>query len=175
MRDSLLQLSGELTYDRPAGIQVTGNGGKGNTGRTGSKLDIESPYRTIYLPVLRDLLPEMHETWDFPNPTQIKGQREVTTVPSQSLFMMNNRMVVSAANAVAVRLLNDKSLSDDKDRVRHAYRILFSRDAEDDESQAALEMMKSLETPSDEKDKEAYRWATLIQALMGSAEFRYVK
>lgn len=173
MRDALLQLSGELTFDRPYGIQVTGNGGKGNTGRTGSKLSIESPYRTVYLPVLRDLLPEMHETWDFPNPTQIKGQREVTTVPSQSLFMMNNRMVVDAANAVAARLLEDKSLSGDKARVRHAYRILFSRDAEDDESQAAVEMMQSLETPSDEKDKDAYRWSTLIQALMASAEFRY--
>lgn len=173
MRDALLQLSGELTFDRPDGIQVTGNGGKGNTGRTGSRLDIESPYRTVYLPVLRDLLPEMHETWDFPNPTQIKGQREVTTVPSQSLFLMNNRMVVDAANAVAARLLDDKTLSDDKSRVRRAYRILFSRDAEDDESQAALEMMQSLETPSDEKEKEAYRLATLIQALMASAEFRY--
>ena len=173
MRDALLQLSGELTFDRPDGIQVTGNGGKGNTGRTGSKLSIESPYRTVYLPVLRDLLPEMHETWDFPNPTQIKGQREVTTVPSQSLFMMNNRMVVDAANAVAARLFEDKSLSDDKARVRHAYRILLSRDAEDDESQAAVEMIQSLETPSDEKDKDAYRWSTLIQALMASAEFRY--
>ncbi len=173
MRDSLLQLSGELTYERPDGIQVTGNGGKGNTGRTSSKLGIESPYRTVYLPVLRDLLPETHETWDFPNPTQIKGQREVTTVPSQSLFMMNNRIVVDAAKAVAVRLLDDKSLSNDKARVRHAYRILFSRDADDDESQAALEMMQSLETPSDEKEKDTYRWATMIQALMGSAEFRY--
>jgi Protein of unknown function (DUF1549)/Protein of unknown function (DUF1553) len=173
MRDSLLQLSGELTFVRPAGIQVTGTGGKGNTARTGSKLDIESPYRTVYLPVLRDLLPEMHETWDFPNPTQIKGQREVTTVPSQSLFMMNNRMVVSAAQAVAARLLSDKSHSDDKARVRHAYRILFSRDADDDESKAAIEMMESLETPADEKNKEAYRWATMIQALMASAEFRY--
>ena len=87
--------------------------------------------------------------------------------------MMNNRMVVSAANAVAVRLLNDRSLADDKSRVRRAYCILFSREADDDEAKAAVEMMESLETPADEKDKEAYRWATLIQALMASAEFRY--
>ena len=123
--------------------------------------------------IARDLLPEMHETWDFPNPTQIKGQREVTTVPSQSLFMMNNRMVVEAANAIAVRLLEDTSLADDKSRVCRAYRTLFSREVDDEESKAALEMMESLETPADEKDKEAYRWATLIQALMASAEFRY--
>lgn len=173
MRDSLLQLNGELTFDRPDGIQVVGNGGKGNQGRTGSKLTIESPYRTVYLPVLRDLLPEMHETWDFPNPTQIKGQREVTTVPSQSLFMMNNRLVVDAANALANRVLDDASIRDDALRVRAVYRVIFSRDAAADEAKSAIEMMQSLETPADEKDKEGYRWATLIQALMASAEFRY--
>lgn len=174
MRDALLQLSGELTFDRPDGIQVVGNGGKGNQGRTGSKLTIESPYRTVYLPVLRDLLPEMHETWDFPNPTQIKGQREVTTVPSQSLFMMNNRLVVDAANALARRVLDDASIRDDSLRVRCVYRAIFSRDAAAEEAKSAIEMMQSLETPADEKDKETYRWATLIQALMASAEFRYV-
>ena len=173
MRDALLQLSGELTFDRPDGIQVVGNGGKGNQGRTSSKLTIESSYRTVYLPVLRDLLPEMHETWDFPNPTQIKGQREVTTVPSQSLFMMNNRLVVDAANALARRVLDDSSIRDDGLRVRCVYRAIFSRDAAADESKAAIEMMQSLETPADEKDKETYRWATLIQALVVSAEFRY--
>ena len=171
MRDTLLQLSGELTTERPEGIQVTGNGGKGNTGRTRGKLGIDSPYRTIYLPVLRDLLPEMHETWDFPNPTQIKGQREVTTVPSQSLFMLNNELVVSTARALAVRVLETKASGEE--RVQLAYRALFSREADTAETKAALGMLESLETPSDENDKESYRWATMIQALLGSAEFRY--
>lgn len=173
LRDSLLQLEGELTFERPPGVQVAGTGGKGNTGRTASLLSTESNYRTVYLPVLRDLLPEMHETWDFPNPTQIKGQRDVTTVPSQGLYMMNNRMVVRAARAVAERLIEDKSLKDETDRVQQAYRLLFSRAAESDETDAAIAMMKSLETPSDEKDTDAYRLAAMIQAMIGSVEFRY--
>ncbi len=168
IRDSLLQLGGELTLDRPPGIQVAGTGGKGNTGRTSSLLGTDSSYRTIYLPILRDLVPEMHDTWDFPNPTQIKGQRDVTTVPSQALFMMNNRQVVRTAQAVAERLLEDKSLGNDEARVRQAYRLLFSRNADNDEVQAAIEMMKILE----DKEKAA-RLATLIQAMLGSAEFRY--
>jgi len=121
--------------------------------------------------VLRDLVPEMHETWDFPNPTQIKGQREVTTVPSQSLFMLNNELVVSTARALAVSLL--ESMASGEDRVQLAYRALFSREADADEAKAALGMLESLETPTDENDKESYRWATMIQALLGSAEFRY--
>ena len=168
LRDSLLQLRGDLTFERPVGIQVAGTGGKGNTGRTTSLLGAEAPYRTIYLPVLRDLLPEMHETWDFPNPTQIKGQRDVTTVPSQGLFMMNNHMVQKTAEAVADRLLSDPSLTDDKARVQHAYRLMFSRPAEATEVEAALEMMQSLVA-----DSKTDRWAILVQAMIGSAEFRY--
>ena len=41
-------------------------------GETRSLLGIASPYRTVYLPVLRSLLPEMYSTFDFPNPNQIK-------------------------------------------------------------------------------------------------------
>ncbi len=173
MRDTLLQLSDELETDRPDGIQVTGTGGKGNTGRTGSKLSTESPYRSIYLPVLRDLLPEMHEIWDFPNPTQITGQREVTTVPSQSLFMMNSRLVVNTANSVAFRLLNEENLRRDEDRLKVAFRLIYGRLPSMDEIAASAEMMASLETPSDEARPESYRWATLVQSLLSSAEFRY--
>ncbi|MDB6120306.1 MAG: hypothetical protein JWO08_4087, partial [Verrucomicrobiaceae bacterium] len=82
-------------------------------------------------------------------------------------------MVINAARAVAERLLADKSLKTETDRVQQAYRLLFSRSAESDETQAAAEMMKSLETPSDEKDLDAYRLATMIQAMIGSVEFRY--
>ena len=80
VRDAMLAVAGRLTFQRPAGIQVAGRGGKGRWGVTRSLLSIHSPYRTVYLPVLRSLLPEMYHTFDFPNPTQVKGQREVTTV-----------------------------------------------------------------------------------------------
>ena len=173
MRDTLLQLGGELDLTRPAGIQVTGTGGKGNTGRTGSKLSPESPYRSIYLPVLRDLLPEIYEIWDFPNPTQITGQREVTTVPSQSLFMMNSRLVVTTASAMASQLLEDDSLRSDEDRLKRAFLLIFTRPAAAEEIAASSEMMSALETPSNEPDPESYRWTTLIQSLLSSAEFRY--
>ena len=168
LRDSLLQLSGGLTFDRPTGIQVAGTGGKGNTGRTSSLLEIGAPFRTIYLPVLRDLLPEMHETWDFPNPTQIKGQRDVTTVPSQALFMMNNRMVVGAARAVARQLVENNNLKEDESRVREAMRLIYGRAADAEETASALQMMRSLTSASPED-----RLTILVQAMIGGAEFRY--
>ncbi len=82
-----------LEFERPDGIQVAGTGGKGKNGVVRSLLSIESPYRTVYLPVLRSLVPPLYSTFDFPDPCQISGQREVTTVAPQALFFMNGEFV----------------------------------------------------------------------------------
>ena len=161
LRDTMMQAAGALKLDRPAGIAIAGNGGKGNTGRTRSLLGIESPYRTIYLPVLRDLLPELHETWDFPNPSQIKGQRDVTTVPAQSLFLMNSRFVDDIAAGISDRVAEGGR--DDAQRIDRAHQILLSRPATKDESVEGLEYLQ-----------DGGDWASYIQTLIGSAEFRYV-
>jgi hypothetical protein len=163
MRDTLLQTSGLITYDRPAPIQVAGTGGKGNTARTRSLLDVHSPYRTIYLPVLRDLVPSYHETWDFPNPTQIRGRREVTTVPSQSLFIMNDPRVDEIAVALADRV---STASDSEDaRIHHLHRLLFARDASPEEMAEARDFLAA--------SQESGALAIYAQALLGGAEFRY--
>ena len=57
LRDSLLLASGRLNFERPAGIQVAGTGGKARGSSTYSLLSVNAPYRTVYLPVLRSLLP----------------------------------------------------------------------------------------------------------------------
>ncbi len=166
LRDSLLQVGGELSFDKPEGIQVAGNGGKGNTGRTRSLLDLEQPYRTIYLPVLRDLLPDTYATWDFPNPSQIQGRREVTTVASQALFMMNDRFVERTAEALAAKAL--ETGKNNKERLKMIYRTLFGRYSESDELDQATALLASLE------EGEEHRWSTLVQAMLGSSEFRYI-
>ncbi|MBL9144738.1 MAG: DUF1549 domain-containing protein [Verrucomicrobiaceae bacterium] len=152
IRDAMLMAANELKLDRPEGIQVAGTGGKGNTGRTRSLLDLESPYRTIYLPVLRDLLPDAYATFDFPPPTQIKGQRDVTTAAPQSLWFMNSGFSERIAGAVAER----------ESDVAALYRLLLSREPTADEVADAKELIA---------DSGA---AALVQALIGSAEFRYV-
>lgn len=149
LRDTLLQLAGQLTFDRPEGIQVAGSGGKGNHGRTRSLLGVEEPYRTIYLPVVRDAVPELFSTFDFPGPTQIKGQRDVTTVAPQALFFMNNPFVEQLAAEIA-----DKAGIDTK----AIYKLLLGREPTSEEITDAREL--------DDQ--------TLVQALLGTAEFRYV-
>ncbi len=162
LRDTLLQTSGMLRDEKPQGIQVAGSGGKGNTARTRSLLSLESPYRTIYLPVLRDLLPQMHETWDFPNPSQIKGQREVTTVPSQSLFLLNDEFVMRRAEEIAESGTSDANSTAAAQRL---HRMLLSREATKDELADAKEFLGS--------DPDGDTLAAYVQAIIGGAEYRY--
>ncbi len=149
LRDTLLQLAGQLTFDRPEGIQVAGTGGKGRHGITRGLLGIEEPYRTIYLPVVRDNIPELFSTFDFPGPTQIKGQRDVTTVAPQALFFMNNPFVEQLAAQIA-----DKAGKD----LQTAYTLILGRKP----------------TPEEIADSTDLDLQTLVQALLGTAEFRYV-
>lgn len=149
LRDTLLHLAGRLTFDRPAGIQVAGMGGKGRQGITRSLLGIEDPYRTIYLPVVRDNVPELFSTFDFPGPTQIKGQRDVTTVAPQALFFMNNPFVEQIAAQISEQVGKD---------TKAIYQFVLGRDPTSEEITDAREL--------DDQ--------TLVQALLGTAEFRYV-
>ena len=166
IRDTLLLAAGQLKFERPEGIQVAGFGGKGREARARSLMREDAPYRTIYVPVLRSLLPSMHELFDFPDPSQIKGQREVTTVSSQALYFMNNRFVEDLARDTADALLAEKS--DDTHRIEHAYlRVLARKPAADEIADARDYLAGQDLRPAD-------RWTTFVQALFASAEFRYV-
>ncbi len=170
VRDAMLLIAGRLTFRRPEGIQVAGRGGKGRWGETRSLLPITSPYRTVYLPVLRSLLPEMYSTFDFPNPTQLKGQREVTTVAPQALFLMNSDFAVRCARDAAGQLLEDAKLTQTQ-LVEGIYLRVLSRPPEKEEVQDALAFVNSLSV----KDREADNWSALVQALMISGEFRSLR
>ncbi|MGB8167855.1 MAG: DUF1549 and DUF1553 domain-containing protein [Chthoniobacteraceae bacterium] len=168
IRDTLLLVGGELKVERPEGIQVAGFGGKGREARLRSLMSEDAPVRTIYLPALRSMLPSMHELFDFPDPSQIKGQREVTTIASQALFFMNNSLVEEVAQNAATRLLAEKG--DDEKRVRLAWLRVLSREPTREEIADTLAFLKSLNRDGDTR----YRWTTFVQALLASAEFRYL-
>lgn len=163
IRDTLLLAGGRLKFERPDGIQVAGFGGKGREARTRSLMRDDAPYRTIYLPVLRSMLPPMHELFDFADPSQIKGERDVTTAASQALYFMNNEMVADVAREVADALLAEKG--DETRRIELAYLRVLARQPAAEEIADARSF---LGTPT------AARWAAFVQALFASAEFRYV-
>lgn len=168
-RDALLLAAGRLTFDRPTEIPLAGVGGKGRWGTVRSLLDLQSPYRTVYLPVMRSLLPEMYQTFDFPDPSQIQGQRDVTTVAPQALFVMNHDLVIGCARETAQMLLAARGRSP-AERVQTLYLKLLSRPATSEEVAAALRFLSDLQTST--RADESTNWTILIQALFATAEFR---
>jgi hypothetical protein len=119
--------------------------------------------RTVYVPVIRNFLPDMFETFDFPEPSESHGVRDVTTVPTQALFMMNSKFAIEQSRFAANKLLTNASLTPQA-RVTRAYREVLGR------APTAPELTRSLEFV---KPSDPIAWEHLYQALFASAEFRY--
>ncbi|MFN0077945.1 MAG: PSD1 and planctomycete cytochrome C domain-containing protein, partial [Prosthecobacter sp.] len=85
IRDSMLAVSGVLDTSRRPGSLVSELDGQsvsliGFNTKLPSDLD-GSKRRSIYLPVLRDHLPDVLEQFDVANPNLVTGDRDVTNVP----------------------------------------------------------------------------------------------
>jgi len=137
----------------------------------------ETNHRSIYLPVVRDNVPEVLELFDFAEPSLVTGARDDTSVPSQALYLMNNPQVMKLADKTAERL-TEKYLSP-TERIDGAFRLAFARPATASEAKAAeafLAKFVANETRGLRKkaDVEKSAWAALAQALFAAAEFRYI-
>ncbi len=172
IRDSLLAAGGTLKSDRPIGAPFDPSAmdelAKGDKKkRKPAKADtLGQPIRSIYLPVFRSKLPGMFTAFDFAEPDQVNGQRDVTTVAPQALFMLNNQFVVDVSTRVADRILSQK-LPDDTARVRFAYAYALCRYPTESELAASLSFLGK---NSDRRSN----WAAFAQALYSAAEFRYI-
>jgi hypothetical protein len=116
--------------------------------------------------------------FDVADPELVTGQRDVTTIAPQALYLMNNSLVLQQAEAMAGRLLNDSRLADDRMRVDYAFRLALSRPGDSQEQAEVLAFVKDYEstlpknTKPDQRQLEA--WTSFCHALLASAEFRYV-
>src|SRR5262249_33749390 len=61
--------------------------------------------RSIYLKVTRHEGSRFLETFDFPNPTVTRGNRDTTNVPPQALALLNDPFVMDQAGVWADRLI----------------------------------------------------------------------
>ncbi len=126
-------------------------------------------HRSVYIAPLRGQdTDDFLIAFDFPDPGVVIGDRESTTVPSQSLVLMNSPLVEESARAMAVRLLSDGSSMDQVKLVELAHKIALGRlpsPAEIDRAQAALQQFPG---------NQLQRWTAYCQALMMSTEFRYL-
>jgi hypothetical protein len=170
LRDAMLATSGRLDRQPAGGSVVTklGNVNVGRAQRQLSQMQRNTGQRSVYLPILRNALPEMMRIFDVAEPSLIVGKRNKTTVPTQALYLMNNQFVIGQAFNMAKRVMN--STETRRDGIRLAYELAFAREATDNEVSKAREFLDSV---SEEKDRPG-QWTVLCQALLASAEFRYI-
>jgi cytochrome c553 len=181
MRDAMLFASGQIDL-KPEQGSIVATVGNGNIGRTlqAGQFDKQTNKRSVYLPILRGALPEILKIFDFPEPSIISGSRDVTTVATQALFMMNSDFVIEQSDFLATRILAEDM--DDATRVKQTYEITLSRQPTDDEVEMALRFVSETTTSlgASEDNKKSVQltkqaWSALVQAMFASAEFRYIE
>jgi len=181
IRDAMLAASGQLDATPATGsvVSAVGDGYIGKGIRPETFSDYESTKRSVYMPVVRDFVPDILDVFDFAEPSLVVASRDVTNVPSQALFMMNNDFVRSQANAMAKRIL--ATPLDYPARLNLAYQLALSRPATEAERKRAdqylLAEAKALMPlkKGDKDDASLLAWSTYCQALFASAEFRYLR
>jgi hypothetical protein len=132
MRDSILAVSGQLDraqFGRPVKIHT----------------DSYSPRRTIYGHVERQNLPPVFRTFDFASPDVHVAKRPQTIVPQQALYMLNGKFVQDQASAL-IDSPEMQKLHDSKNRVRHLFRQIYSRDPDKLELVDALDFLNPANT-----------------------------
>jgi hypothetical protein len=127
-------------------IAVTGNM---DTTMGGKSVDITTePYtrrRTIYAFIDRQNLPGLFRNFDFASPDATSPQRFSTTVPQQSLFMMNSPFAIQETRALLDR--NEiKAEPDPAKRIAQLYRILYNRNPSEDEAALGTAFIAAEET-----------------------------
>jgi len=174
----MLSASGEIDLKRPddspllelANAQI--RGGKGL-----QAIKRPSNVRSVYLPELRNIVPEMLQVFDAADPNLIVGKRDVTTVATQALFLMNNPFVLKQSDLLARRALGQQGLSPAA-RIDLVYRLTLGRVATDREKSDVAKYLadyrKALESGDHKGNPNQAAWASFCQTLFASGEFRYV-
>jgi hypothetical protein len=179
LRDAMLAASGQL--DRQPGVASTVAQFKDTQsigrGVTAASFNTPSNHRSVYLPIVRNAVPEVLKIFDFAEPSIIVGQRDITTVPAQALYMMNSPFVLEQSKHTAQRVLANESL-DDRGRIDRIYHSILARGPSVSERSRALNFIEStmmqLETDQSEEARTTVAWSGLCQALFACAEFRYL-
>lgn len=159
--DALLSVSGELQSD-----EVDNAVRSGTSSEYGYEFEIGP--RAVFLPMFRNQLPDLFAVFDFPNPNLPAGRRNVSTLSTQALFLLNSPFVQQRSAKTADRLLSTEG--DDPARVETLYLLTLSRTPSPTESRLILDYLDR-ETALGTTRSEA--WSRAVQSVIGSLDFRY--
>lgn len=175
MRDAMLAASGELDPSpRPGSLVAELDVQSAAMVAFNQKIpdDLDgSKHRSVYLPVMRDQLPDVLRQFDFAEPSLVTGKRDSTNVPPQALYLMNSDFVRARAAALAKRVMEVP----EEARIGEAYRRCLHRAPDEEESRLVKAFLHApLADGTDPSKEEEKRWQDLCQTLLASADFRMI-
>ncbi len=128
--------------------------------------------RSIYIAARRNFLPMMFTAFDTPTPFTTVGQRNVSNVPGQMLFLMNDPFVHEQAEVWAHHLELEQPNASAEERLRLLFLEAFSREPSAQELDHCLETLRAMSDLGEQP--KANLWLELCHALFSAKEFIYV-
>jgi hypothetical protein len=179
LRDSLLFAAGRLDLDRVGGAsfspEIPADALEGLS--TKSKAWTASPAseqtrRSVYVFSKRGLFPPLLTTFDFPDSTLPNCLRDVTTVPTQNLALLNNPFVHQQSLALAQRIGTKLERAE---QVKRAWQLALGRNPRQTELDAAVaHLEKQTKRFAARLYPELDALASLCHVLLNTNEFLYV-
>ena len=128
------------------------------------------PRRSVYAYIERQNLPGVFRAFDLASPDVSTPQRYATTVPQQSLFLMNHPFVHDLARGVIARP-DVAEKQGDRARIDRLHRLLYGRPADEAEVKLGEAFVKA---DGQAKTHGLSAWEQYAQVLMLSNEFAFV-
>lgn len=149
IRDAILAASGQLDVNPPgrsaaAKLRMVEMRDDGPEALGLHEQADHARHRSVYLPLLRGVVPKALQPFDPVAQSLVTGQRDATTVPAQALFLLNSSFVRRQSLALAEQLLAQSSLSATQ-HIGHAYRRTLGREPSPAEVNRTLAFLESFE------------------------------
>jgi len=182
LRDTMLAVSGNLNRSMYGpGIQPRLHPDLIATGSTQKwpTLEEDGPKtwrRSVYIFIRRSVLMPLLTVFDGPDATQSCSRRQTTTIPLQSLELLNDRFARQQAESLAGRLEAEVG-QDVKDQIDRAFWLTLSRAPEDGEVENSIAFLETQTVEYKKSGSAIPKGDALVdfcQALMNLNEFVYV-
>lgn len=180
IRDAMLAVAGTLDRSRTKGspasdLKVTELANNSELAKRILERANSSKHRSVYLPLVRGLTPLPLEVFDFAEQGMVTGNRDTTTVASQALYLLNDPFVRQQSRALAERVLGKEG--PDATAAGLVYRLALGRQPTANEIERTTRFIADHQSASRDETPTARTdaWASFCQAILASAEFRYVR
>ena len=178
MRDAMLALTGQLQTIRPIGSRVQ-DAGDVELGRKSSPNLMVNlpPVRSVYLPVVRNGLPEFLQLFDGADSDVVTGHRESANVAGQALFLLNSPFVLQQADAFVAEL--QQNFDTTPERIEAAFLKAYSRPPTTGEMQNTMSFYRrfvpaATKETGNRQHAERMFLSSVCQGILCSAEFRFL-